>query len=73
MMNFFCAEKHDKKNRFDSDWGSRQNKIKHTKQTKHTTRAKPQNLATLNTAKVTLITRKLRQGIRQPEAAKLGR
>jgi hypothetical protein len=21
MMNFYCSEKHDKTNRFDSDWG----------------------------------------------------
>jgi hypothetical protein len=34
MMNFYCSEKHDKTNWFDSDWGTRQNKI---------TRAKPQN------------------------------
>jgi hypothetical protein len=48
----FRLEKHDKTlaNRFDSDWGTIQNKIHRT---------------TLNTAKVTLITRKPRHGIRQ--------
>jgi hypothetical protein len=27
MMNFYCSEKHDKTNRFNSDWGTIQNKI----------------------------------------------
>jgi hypothetical protein len=31
MMNFYCSEKHDKTNRFDSDWGTRKNKIEHNK------------------------------------------
>jgi hypothetical protein len=33
IMNFYCSEKHDKTNRFDSDWGTRQNrgKIEHNK------------------------------------------
>jgi hypothetical protein len=33
MMNFYCSEKHDKANWFDSDWGKRQNrdKVEHSK------------------------------------------
>jgi hypothetical protein len=31
MMNFDCSEKYDKTNRFDSDWGTRQNKVEHSK------------------------------------------
>ena len=33
MMNFYCSEKHDKTNWFDSeaDWGTVQNKVEHNK------------------------------------------
>ena len=58
MMNFYCSEKEDKTNRFDSEVGTRLR----TNQNK--TMAKPQT--TLNTAKVTQMTRKRREGIRQP-------
>ena len=31
MMNFYCCEKHDKTNWFNSGWGTRQTKVEHNK------------------------------------------
>jgi hypothetical protein len=42
MMHFYCFEKHDKTNRFDSDWGTRQNKIEN-KIEHNLARAKPKH------------------------------
>ena len=51
-MNFYCSEKHDKTNRFNSDWGAMQNKVEHNEYFLSQNTANLQNVS--NTVRVAL-------------------